>query len=204
MKTWGDVKNEVLGLMFSNNTGGTKVSVEDQSVQEYVMNMPDAFNCAMHELSRFCPEKAKYEVVVTQPYSEIDLSEAIEDFISVSENEVYYKSGDAFCDLGNYDIQGESVFIPHDAGTYRIWYEKEPSGVFEDTSSDTELEISEDILSAAAYFMAHRLYLEDDIQIAMTYYNIFEGMKSELREYYEKRSGTSGGAKSFYSAKGWV
>ncbi|MBQ2897980.1 MAG: hypothetical protein IJE46_06665 [Clostridia bacterium] len=203
MRTWGDVQNEVLGLMFSNNTGGSKVTLSDQSVSEYVINMPDALNCAIKELSHIYPVKASVEIEVTNAFEQIDLK-GFDGFICVSEDEVYYYNGDRLINTGNYDILGEDIFIPHEKGKYKIFYEKEPELVSEETNNEDEIDLPEDILSAAVYFMAHRLYLEDDSQIATMYYNIYESKKTELKEYYEERKASGGGFKQFNSVKGWI
>ena len=55
MKTWGEIKNEALGLMFSNVNGSAKVSTKDADVQEYVLNMIDAANYAIRDLSAAVP-----------------------------------------------------------------------------------------------------------------------------------------------------
>lgn len=51
MKTWGELKNEALGLMFANNSNGVKVTLNDASVQEYVVNMVDSVNYALRDLA---------------------------------------------------------------------------------------------------------------------------------------------------------
>ena len=203
MRTWGDIKNEVLGLMFSNNNGGSKVALSDQSVAEYVINMADAFNCAIRDLAHIYPIKASTEIEVSEAYGQIDLK-AYDGFICVADDEVYYYRGNQLISTGNYDILGEDIFIPHNTGKYKLFYEKEPDAVTEETEDSFELGFPEDILSAAVYFMAHRLYMEDDNQISTMYYNIYENKKAELEEYYEGRKASGGGFKQFNSVKGWV
>lgn len=204
MRTWGDIKNEALGLMFSNNTGGSKVDLSDQSVAEYVINMPDAFNCAIRDLAYIYPAKGSVEIEAANAYEQIDLKTVCDGFLCVASDEVYYYKGSQLISTGNYDILGEDIFVPHNVGKYKIFYEKEPDAVTEDTEDTFELDFPEDILSTVVYFMAHRLYLEDDNQIATMYYNIYESKKAELKEYYEERKASSGGFKQFNSVKGWI
>lgn len=204
MRTWEDVQNEVLGLMFSNNTGGVQVTLKDQPVAEYVINMADAFNAAIADLGHIYPVKKRVVVEINEAYEQKELSKVCEGFIRVSDDEVYYHNGNQLISCGNYDILGEDMFIPHNAGKYTIVCETEPLGVDVDTDNKYEIELPEDVLSAAVYYMAHRLYLEDDAQIATMYYNIYSEKKAELKEYYENRSGNSGGFKKFVSVKGWI
>lgn len=204
MRTWEDIQNEVLGLMFSNNTGGSKVTLEDQPVAEYVINMADAFNGAIADLGHIYPVKKRIEVEVNEPYEQKELGKICEGFIRVSDDEVYYHRGSQLVSCGNYDILGEDVFIPHNSGKYTIVCETEPMGVDGETVGEFEIELPDDVISAAVYYMAHRLYLEDDVQIATMYYNIFESKKAELKDYYESRSRSGGGFKKFMSVKGWI
>ena len=204
MRTWGDIQNEVLGLMFSNNTGGGKVSLADQSVAEYVINMADAFNAAIVDLGHIYPVKERVEVEVQEEYEQKKLSEICEGFIRVSDDEIYYHNGKELVSCGNYDVLGEDVFIPHNKEKYTIFCETEPAGLDEDTGPDAELDYPEDVLAAAVYYMAHRLYLEDDVQIATMYYNIYSEKKAELKAYYEEREKSGGGFKKFISVKGWI
>ena len=141
---------------------------------------------------------------MAEAYEQRNLADVCEGFIRVSGDEVYYHKGKQLVACGNYDILGDDVFIPHNAGVYTVVCEIEPEGINEDTAGEKELDYPEDVLSAAAYYMAHRLYLEDDIQVATTYYNIYSEKKAELKEYYEDRKNGSGGFKKFVSVKGWI
>lgn len=230
MKTWEKVQNEVLGLMFSNANGGEKIALSDASAQEYVINMPDAFNYGIRDLCLVKPYVKKYIVKVvsgsekeTQDAEEsalgtadkkiklsngkqlaIDLYKEDASFSAFGDNGIYFYSKDGkISKISNYFFMGngEVVLNLFSEGEFLIYYEAVPEGVSDDTQGDELLKYDAELLDAVIYYMASRLYAEDDIQLSTHYLNIYSDKKEEIRQKY--RNLPSSGGESFISGRGW-
>lgn len=207
-KKWGDIQNEILGLMFSNNTGGTKVSVSDSSNKEYGINMADAFNMGLMLIySHVKPLKKYIDINVETPadikaYNLKELCGA--GYMAVLDEEVYMVEGERIKRAESFDIFSSDIFMPEAEGVYRIYYKSYGTPVSEETSEAFLVEGDELVLKACAYYAAHRLYLEDDMSIAMQYLNMFEEMKNSISmmESSSAQSGSDGTA--FKSVRGWI
>lgn len=219
MKTWGAIQNEVLGLMFSNANGGEKITLSDASAKEYVINMADAFNYGIRDLLSAKPYLKKYSVRVGKTDSEgydlvidsasgkqitIDFAN-VSDFSAFGSKGIYFVSDDgSISKVSNHFFMGDTELVLNISGEglYTIYYEAYPESVSEETKTEFEIKLSDDLLDAVVYYMASRLYAEDDIQLSTHYLNIYSDKKAQISAKEQSRQ-TIGGEK-FVSERGWI
>lgn len=206
MRTWENIQNEVLGLMFSNTNGGNKISIDDQSVKEYLINMADAFNSGIRELILYKPIIKRYDLKAETPGEliTVDMSKVVDNFKGFLENGVYFLcDGDLRRNSTQFYLgTSEIVLKPKRQGTFYIYYKAIPETLTEESSRETVIDIENDMLDAVVYFMASRLYAEDDIQLSTQYLNIFESKKELLGSEYANRRASGG--ERFVSERGWI
>jgi hypothetical protein len=206
MRTLGSVYDEVLGLMFSNNTGSSKVTTEDASVAEYMFNMHHAFNSGLDDLYSTVIDLREFVFIKEVVFGKMhNIKEKLEEG---QKNRYICATDDVYkCDNGKYkktilyDYLLKDVIAFEGDGDFAVSVKVKPIVVNENTKTSNELNIEDAILSALVYYMAYRLYLEDDASIATSYLNIYEAKKEDLKETYGKRSGSSG--QTFESVRGW-
>lgn len=203
MRTWNDFKNEVLGLMFSNNIGGQKITQEDSSVAEYIINITDAANCVFRELAAICPYRKSVVLKTSCRKKEFDMRTACEDFMAFDNDGVYLLEDGSVRKADNYFIRGGSkiVFTGECCDSYEVYYIAYPAPVTADTAGTSELELDDNALDAAVYGVASRLYAEDDVSLAVYYMNIYENKKAALNALNAASPGGMGG--KFVSERGW-
>lgn len=200
--TWNELENGALGLMFSNVSGSTPVTTADSSVAEYVLNMPDAAMFAFADLSSVCPFMKT--VTVSPAANTLHLKEICPDFIRLSESELYTTDSDGtrepFTDyilFTDGDLYLKSV--PENPLTLSfVCY---PAVLTKDTPGETLIDYPVKALHAAMYYMAHRLYLEDDVSIATQYINMYYAIKEELKAEYAARPA---GFDEYVNKAGWL
>ena len=214
-RKWGDIQNEILGLMFSNNTGGVKISPDDSSNKEYAINMADSFNCGLRNIYSHVKPLRRYvdiEVKTDRDIKEYKLSSICTDnFISPLSDEVYiYKKVDeenysqAPEKTDDYSIYPGGVFVPGKSDVkYRVYYKSAGFKVSEDTSGEEFVDIEDIVLDAVCYFAASRLYMEDDVSISIQYLNMFEQMKQSIAASESSYSSASD-SMGFKNTRGWL
>lgn len=197
IKTWGEIKNEALGLMFSNNANGQTVSLADESVREYVINMIDAANYAIRDLSGAVPI-LKY-FTYSQKGSNND---------GVLRQEMRYlvpdyrtaASDTAEMVAAGVSINGGYLIVPRKAAVkVDIPYYAYAEQITADTEDDYTLDMLPECEDLIPLYMASRLYQEDDVQLATMYRNQYEAKKAELAAAAD--TGDSG---DFVSVTGWI
>ena len=203
MRTWKDFENEVLGLMFSNNIGGFKITEDDASVAEYIINMPDAANCVFRELASICPCRNSVVVTTNSDKKDFDMLKICKDFMAFDNDSVYFLNNGMPEKADNYFMRGGSkiAFTGDCYGNYEIYYIAYPTLITHNTEGTAELELSDNLLDAAAYGVTSRLYAEDDISLATYYMNIYENKKTALAALNTTSPGGMGS--KFVSERGW-
>ena len=187
--TWGELKNEVLGLMFSNVNGTQKISVSDASVSEYVLNMPDAAQFAFSDLSDVCPyiEEVSFELPLSDTV--IDLKEKFPQFIRFLEREATCEEPrGSYSKFSGYTLFGNNKMriTENTSGTVRLYASCFPIYPTDTLPDDTEIPYPREALTAASYYIAHRLFAEDDISLSVQYLNMYEEMKENLSKKYSR------------------
>lgn len=208
MRTFLSLENEVLGLMFSNSAGGQKVTVDDASVKEYVINMRDCYNAGVRDISFFYPQKREYSFIAQKGVETLDLRKEDSDFMNLSGVKVYEEEESGFRNFYNFSVIGESVIIisASEGLRYTVIYNAYPKVMSETDPDSTVLSPCDAVLDAVCYYMASRLYAEDDITLSTQYMNIYEERKARLYERYqimEAESQSYSGFDGFYSERGW-
>ncbi len=213
MKTLRSVYDEVLGLMFSNNTGDTKVGLTDASVKEYIFNMHHAFNSGIDDLYSTVVDLREFVLIsgavaggmyqIKENFSEKQKAEGLENRYICTTDDVfkYDASKSRYKKTILFDYLLKDVITFEGDGDFAVAVKVKPIIVDEDTETTTELDIEDAILSALVYYMAYRLYLEDDASIATSYLNLYEAKKEALAEHYTNKGGSTG--QTFESSRGW-
>ena len=217
MRTLGSVYDEVLGLMFSNNTGDSKVPLSETSVKEYMFNMHHAFNAGLDDLYSTAVDLREFVKIEGAVAGEMyNIKEKLEEgqkerYICATDDVFKYDTSKSrYKKTILYDYLLKDVITFEGDGDFAVSVKVKPNIVDnegksiivgENTETTTELEIEDAILSALVYYMAYRLYLEDDAFIATSYLNLYEAKKETLSELYGNSSGSNG--QSFESVRGW-
>lgn len=197
MKTWGEIKNEALGLMFSNNANGVRVSLTDASVQEYVINMPEAANYAIRDLSAAVPILKYYTY-----------SQKGQDRDGVLRQEMRYLVPDfrAFAPetaemvAAGVSTGGGYLVVPRKGAiSVDVPYYAYGESISAETADDFQIDMLPECEDLIPLYMASRLYFEDDSQLATIYRNQYEAKKAELAETADYGSGGE-----FVSVTGWI
>ena len=208
MRTLGSLYDEVLGLMFSNNTGTTRVSLSEASVSEYMFNMHHAFNSGLDDLYSTAIDLREFVKIEGAVAGEIynikdKLGEGQKNRYICTTDDVfkYDASKSRYRKTILYDYLLKDVITFEGDGDFAVAVKVKPIIVDEKTDTEIKLEIEDAIISALAYYMAYRLYLEDDASIATSYLNIYEAKKEALAELYTNKGGSTG--QTFESSRGW-
>lgn len=187
--TWKDLKNAVLGLMFSNILGNRKVELTASSVQEYVLNMPDAANAAFADMATVCPMVEEQEFVLPIHEKTISLQAIFPRFLKLLRSECFLTQGEGTEPFDAFYLHGaDKLTFTTDKteGTVTLAAACIPLLVTAETDENTEIPFPQKAITAISYYMAHRLYLEDEISIAMQYLNFYYALKAELSEEYSR------------------
>ena len=186
---WGALKNEVLGLMFSNVNGGQKVQLSDAQVAEYVLNMPDAAQFAFSDLSSVCPYVKELSLELPVSDAVIDLKEKFPLFIRILDKEFTHEEPrGSYSKFDDFVLSGHGFLRITDntSGTVHLYAACYPIYPEADTPDETDIDYPRDAITAVAYYMAHRLFAEDDISLSIQYLNMYEAMKEKLKEDYSR------------------
>lgn len=65
-------------------------------------------------------------------------------------------------------------------GDFEVWYKKTPERITEDTPDDFEIELDYDVAVLVPYLMCHDLWMDDDVQKAVMYYNKYDDLKNQV------------------------
>lgn len=204
MRTWKDIKMEVLGLLFSRTNNGVLAQLTDQNVIDYVNEMPDAANAAMRDLAaNAVPLIHSLDVTTADNDERVDMKAQT----MVNGNVRFIRLSDVlslnpYTVTADYLIEPPSTIIFPDAGAYRVQYEAFPEVLTSDTPDDySGFELPDDALDVALYRMAWQLYLDDDVSIATSYLNLYYDRRDELAKAYKYNQPVFGGR--FTSVSGW-
>lgn len=197
MKTWGQIKNEALGLMFSNNANGERVGLDHESVQEYVINMPEAANFAIRDLSAAVPILKYYQYAQKGQNKE-----------GVNRTEMRYLVGDfrtfapETAEMVALGVRtGGGYLVTPRKGAYSVdipYFAYAPT-VDEETEDDFMIDMLPECEDLIPLYMAARLYFEDDSTLATVYLNQYEAKKAVLAAEAEYGAGDD-----FVSVTGWI
>lgn len=116
----------------------------------------------------------EYEV-----YDLIDLTKSEEDtesyrkFMSFAANPIYKLTSNGLTPFNNYFITADRfLYIPaNENGIFKVFYNGYHSKIYDTTHDDFEMEFEPEVTALLPLLCAHRIFLEDDQAVAMTYYN---------------------------------
>ena len=183
--------------MFSNNANGQTVKLDDESVREYVINMVDAANYAIRDLSGAVPI-LKY-FTYAQKGTNRD---------GVMRQEMRYMVGDfraaapetAEMVAAGITVGGGYLTVPRKVTcNVDIPYYAYGEAITAETEDDYTLDMLPECEDLIPLYMASRLYQEDDVQLAAMYRNQYEAKKQELAATADTGSGGE-----YTSVTGWI
>ena len=196
MKTWGEIKDEALGLMFANNSGGVKVTTKDASVQEYVINMAAAANYAIRDLSGVVPilRYFTYNQKGTDAdgVMRLDMRDMVDDF------RAFAPSSDDMLLAGIKTASSYLIIPKRGEIAAEVPYYAYAQTIDAETPDDQDIGMDPVCEDLIPLYMASRLYTEDDVQLATMYRNQYEARRAELMQTADY--GDGGG---FVNTTGW-
>lgn len=91
--------------------------------------------------------------------------------------------GDRYRYVSDYKREEDHVILlkREDCGRFLVWYKKYPAAITTDTEDSFVLELDETVCGILPYFMAYRLWLDDDMQKAVLYYNTANDLIAEWK-----------------------
>ena len=194
--------NATLGLMFSNVSGSTKVDTRAANVQEYVLNMPDAANAAFADLASVCPYVSEKVYHLPLEDNTISLESEFPNFCHLLENECVEVTNGIPIRFDGYYLHGNhKLTFTQKSGTVSLVAAVLPILVSDSTLDNTEIHYPHKALVAVSYYMAHRLYLEDDNTVSAYYMNIYQSMKEELAKEFDRSAQSF---RAYTNKAGWL
>lgn len=158
MKTWKNIRDEVVNLGFTKE-------------KEYTKNQA-AFIEAANEAIRTIAQQARPVLGV----------HIIEHDGGVKEHEMANVA--AFMDLAHpaiykdnytysdYSVKGRSIIVLNGAaGQYQVWYKRYPAPITEGTPDTAPIELDLIAADIVPYLMGYRIWLDDEPEKAVMYYN---------------------------------
>ncbi len=175
MKTWSEIRSDVLALGFE------KTKAWEKNKQSYV----DAYNRAVGYIAATCgtivdvlkAEKKKGNPVVLDLYSLA--AKENKNFSSLSQTGIT-DSGGSRID-GTYITDNRFVHLPAAfGGVVNIYYYLIPARITVSAPDNTPCPLADKWRNILPYLMANRLYMDDDRAKAGYYWNLFDDMKNSI------------------------
>jgi hypothetical protein len=164
-KTWGGLRDEIIRLGFESASDAA-------TVKENLPTIIDAANRSIEINNEFIPAIARMSKVKSSSGIErVELPGRL-DHVTVET--------DYILPYSNYQTEPGNVIVLFEAGTYNIFYEKELTKITDSTTDDFVLENDLHVLELIPVFAAYYVWLDDDIQKAMTYYNQYTETRNEI------------------------
>ena len=176
---YGELKHNLISKGFAEQS--------DLDEYEELGYLYDAINDAVDEVSVLFPLLAKYEFDIDEDetdYVYIDMTD-IEGFLGFAETPVLYeKDGtETFVKFSDYEIEMDTTLVINpsgNAGSYRVYYEKECTKVDQNTPDTFQFEIPLKAHKLITPLSAYYLWLDDDERKATQYYNLYEQTRSTV------------------------
>ena len=178
-KTWKEIQNEALGLMFSNNINGQKIPITDESVQEYIINIRDAANYAIRDLSAAVPILKYVDISQTpepnaQGYTKIPMSDITDDFRE-------FTTPTAQMEEAHIHAVVDTLYVPAKfKGSISVPYYAYAQQIPEDANDDFQIQMYPECLDLIPIYIASRLYYEDDNTLSVYYLNQYNATKEGI------------------------
>lgn len=185
--TYRDFKNRVLQLINRYTISGSEVALTYNAQSDYIRKIPGLLDDAQ-----------KYLATTTRPiYASMPL-----DWEAAEERQGFYviqmpsdfwqlcgrgipvmKDGEFTAYHGYHWMGNDKIIIPmKDAADMELTYYRYPSDVPEDPDDSFELENTPDAQTAAAYYVAANLVIEDNAFAYSALYNEFESRRVQMYE----------------------
>lgn len=179
-KTWGEIRKEALHLGFDREANYVK----------YKDSFVKAFNWAQNHvavISSCLVAKTGFNVNVngrswSPGYIDMRAMAAVDDkeFLHLAQRGVL-KAGTSERVESAKLVDNQYVYIdPNEATDVEIWWVYAPKPITDSTPDDYECELPDKWAKLIPYYMANRLYLEDDAQKAGYYWNLAEDMMEHI------------------------
>lgn len=177
----GELKKEIKGLGFS----------DDETMQEYLKDsvLLPAINRSI-ELINYTVRPITGSVTITldsEEYETFDMNEIAEGFAEFY-GKPAIKTKTSFKYLNDFFIEGrDKIVLRGDLGdNITIYYKKVPTEITSETTDDFEIELDEVVQPLIALLAAYFIWLDDEVQKATMYYNIYDDMKNQILSANQK------------------
>ena len=176
-KTWGEIKNETLNLGFE------KSNVYAKNKESFI----GAYNWAQNYIAVVTGsvigtldlEKKACKLPVMRDLSEL-AEEDGKTFLSVADNGIIDKATGK--KLNDIQLRNNRYLImpaEHD-GDITVWYVHSPEPITSSSADNTVCELPYKWATLMPYYMANRLFMDDDAGKAGYYWNLAEDMRREI------------------------
>ena len=174
---YGELKENIRDLAFE----------EDEQMEEYETIVINAINRSLSTIEQ--------EVAPIRKYVEIEQDGTDEEyqfyvmpsltggmFLSFDTTPVRIDEGDEYVPFGDYDIETGDTIVMSGAeeGTFRVFYKSAHEPYTKDTADETELPLPLRAHHLVPLLCAYYVWLDDDQQKAIMYYNQYETLAQTL------------------------
>lgn len=182
-KSWQTIKSEVINLGFE------KSKVYDKNKIAFI----EAFNWAQNFIAAtVCPILDSIIILQSKSdaiYNRYDLEnltaqDGVNVYISLSEEKPIFSGDKQYEAVGDYRLENGKIILFKGSydGEFRVFYKKYPKPITVETPDDYPVEIEYSYSNLLPYLMANRLWLDDDMAKAVSYWNLYEDMKNQIEQ----------------------
>ncbi|MEG2928961.1 MAG: hypothetical protein RR846_05355 [Oscillospiraceae bacterium] len=182
-KTWGIIKSETINLGFE------KSKIYEKNKMAFI----EAFNWAQNFIATtVCPIKGS--IIIKQlksnsPYVRYDLDKLTQEdgtgvFSCLSKERPVFSNGERYETVSDYRLEKGSniLFKGEYDGDFEVFFNRYPKPITALTPESYPIEIDYIYSNLLPYLMANRLWMDDDMAKAVTYWNLYEDMKNQIEQ----------------------
>lgn len=166
MKTWGEIKQEIIALGFEKDATYTKYAQIIMAATNRAMNLICA---TVRPIKRVL--QVKQEATTTY-----DLNEMVDDYMALF---LPVKRSGTMESAPSTETTNGCVMIDG-AGAFDIYYSARPAKVDVSTQDDYAFELDDDVAELLPLLASYFIWLDDDERKAVMYWNNYEDLKSQI------------------------
>lgn len=180
---YGDVKTQIRDLGFE----------EDSTMTEYASIVRNAINTAIASINMsVAPIKAYITVDQDGTDSEFQFYNMSSltggKFLEFTASPVEIGDGEKYTPFNDFDIENDNTVVINGetSGTFRIYYHADHTQYTADTADSVELPLPVMAHRLVPLLASYYVWLDDDQTKAITYYNQYEALASQIMAKQEK------------------
>ena len=177
-KSWETIRKEVLALGFEPLSGYEKQKEAFVSAYNWAQNhIAGVVGCLVDSITI---EKTKGENPQVYDLPQLVKQRLACDFLSLAQTGVVDATTMQTVETARF-TDNRFLTLPADfEGCVKVYFAKSPQPIYTTTAADTLCELPYKWAMLMPYYMANRLYMEDDAARAGYYWNLAEDMKNDL------------------------